>query len=168
MSTERKARCSRYGLVLWALLNFAGACSSDSVSSSVDDSEITIDGSSPEAVGTDQFGCPVVVPSRWVLTGEEYAEFCGEGCEAWDAILRGSNEAWFVACVAEELLSPPGEPALDVTMCVQSPVDGQQYLASDSLAAGPLFRSCWPPCAPDDPNSADLEPRQVLPDYCFD
>lgn len=148
--------------ILCLLLTALGGCSSDSVSFG-EDSGIRIDDPAPRAAGTDRFGCPLAIPSRWTLGSEAYALFCGTGCEPWGGRSPENGELWFIACVADETLPPDEDPALDVQVCVVSPVDGNEYDVAHTKRAQPLFQSCWQAC-PDSPYAA----VPVLPDYCFE
>lgn len=140
----------------------------------------------PQRVGTDQFGCPMVDPTRWGPDEVDYEVFCGEGCspQSATAVQSGSNCAttplsegmMFVACLDQSVETPelppqaPGTENLDCLSCARNPVDGRDYVPPlRSLDAIRLMLAfCWLPCGVEQASDLpDRGIRELYAAYCF-
>jgi len=164
------------GLLLLSSLFLVAGCGDSSRESEV----------APQRIGTDQFGCPMVEPTRWAPDEVDYDVFCGEGCspQSATAVQSGSSCAttplsegiMFVACLDQSVETPelppqaPGSQNLDCLSCARNPVDGRDYVpplrSLDAIRL--MFAFCWLPCGVE--QASDLPEtgiRELYAAYCF-
>jgi hypothetical protein len=163
-------------LVLLSTLFIVAACGDSSRESTV----------APRQIGTDQFGCPTIEPTRWAPDEVDYEAFCGEGCspQSATAVQTGSSCAttplsegmMFVACLDQSVETPelppqaPGTQNLECLSCARNPVDGRDYVppSRSSDAVRLMFAFCWLPCGVE--QASDLPEagiRELYASYCF-
>ena len=95
-----------------------------------------------EAGELDPYGCPFVDPVPWE-DSEAHQEVCGPGCEPYAGRAPGADHS-FVACLGEEVPRPdPGQPDLDVVVCLLNPVTGGAIFWGTPSGAYPLVYLCW-------------------------
>ena len=118
--------------------------------------------SAPRSVGVDRFGCPIVDPTPSTLSLGEYIDFCGAACDPYFGQAR--DEGWFIACVSKQIPLPGA--VSDARICVTGPIDGEDYLVSDSGKAIGLEPLCWAPCGSEGVTDARL--ADSVPERCHE